>query len=72
MHWQHLRCYLEREAGISGSKFLSMAVRPTSGAQALLTSGAVVIAGLAAAMHEAGRVRDMRKYPFLARGGAMC
>ncbi len=40
----------------------------TSGAQALLTSGADVIAGLVGAMHEAGRVRDMREYPFWARG----
>ena len=40
----------------------------TSGAQALLTSGADVIAGLVGAMHEAQRVRDMREYPFWARG----
>ena len=39
----------------------------TSGAQALLTSGADVIAGLVGAMHEAQRVRDMREYPFWAR-----
>ena len=44
------------------------AVRQISGARALGTSGAAVIAGLAAAIHEAGRVRDMRKYPFWARG----
>ena len=39
-----------------------------SGAQALGTSGADVIAGLAVSIHEAKRVRDMRKYPFWARG----
>ena len=39
-----------------------------SGAQALGTSGAVVIAGLTVSIHEAKRVRDMRKYPFWARG----
>ena len=48
-----------------------MAVRAafgvTSGAQALQTSGAVVIAGLVGAIGEAKRVRDMRKYPFWAR-----
>ena len=56
------------EAGIFGSKFLRLAVRPTSGAQALQTSGAVVIAGLVGAIGEAKRVRDMREYPFWARG----
>ena len=39
----------------------------TSGAQALRTSGADVIAGLVGAIHEAKRARDMRKYPFWAR-----
>ncbi len=39
-----------------------------SGAQALLTGGAVVIAGLAESINEAKRVRDMREYPFWARG----
>ena len=39
-----------------------------SGAQALGTSGAVVIAGLIVSIHETKRVRDMRKYPFWARG----
>jgi hypothetical protein len=48
--------------------FAGLAMRPTSGAQALQTSGADVIAGLVGAMHEAKRVRDMRKYPFWARG----
>ncbi len=48
-------------------KFPGEAVRPTSGARALETSGADVIAGLVGAMHEAKRVRDMRKYPFWAR-----
>ncbi len=37
------------------------------GAQALETSGTVVIAGLIFSIHEAKRVRDMRKYPFWAR-----
>ncbi len=37
------------------------------GAQALGTSGAVVVAGLIFSIHEAKRVRDMRKYPFWAR-----
>ncbi len=50
------------------SVFSGLAVRPISGAQALQTSGADVIAGLVCAMHEAKRVRDMRKYPFWARG----
>ena len=49
------------------SVFAGLAVRPTSGAQALQTSGADVIAGLVGAMHEAKRVRDMREYPFWAR-----
>ena len=40
-----------------------------SGAQALRTSGADMIAGLVGSIHEAGRVRDMREYPFWARGG---
>ncbi len=44
------------------------AVLSTSGAQALQTCGADVIAGLAGAIHEAKRVRDMREYPFWARG----
>ena len=39
-----------------------------SGAQILLTRSAAAIAGLAGTMHEAQRVRDMRKYPFWARG----
>ena len=42
-------------------------MRPTSGAQALRTSCADVIAGLANTSNEAKRVRDMRKYPFWAR-----
>ena len=42
-------------------------MRPTSGARALGTSGADVIAGLVGTKHEAKRVRDMRKYPFWAR-----
>ena len=42
-------------------------MRPTSGAQALETSGGSVIAGFVGAMHEAKRARDMRKYPFWAR-----
>ena len=37
------------------------------GAQYLLTRSAAAIAGLVGAMHEAKRVRDMRKYPFWAR-----
>ena len=37
------------------------------GAQALKTSGAVMIAGLTFSICEAKRVRDMRKYPFWAR-----
>ena len=37
------------------------------GAQAVETRGAVVIAGLIFSIHEAKRVRDMRKYPFWAR-----
>ena len=37
------------------------------GAQAVVTRGAVVIAGLIFSIHEAKRVRDMRKYPFWAR-----
>ena len=44
-----------------------MAVRPLPGAQALVTSGAAAIAGLIFSIHEAKRVRDMRKYPFWAR-----
>ncbi len=43
-------------------------MRPISGATAQETRGAAAIAGLASAMHEAKRVRDMRKYPFWARG----
>ncbi len=45
-----------------------MATRPISGAQALGTSEEAVIAGLVGAIGEAKRVRDMRKYPFWARG----
>ena len=37
------------------------------GAQAVVTSGAAAIAGLIFSIHEAKRVRDMRKYPFWAR-----
>ena len=37
------------------------------GAQAVETRSAVVIAGLIFSIHEAKRVRDMRKYPFWAR-----
>ncbi len=37
------------------------------GAQAVVTCGAVVIAGLILSIHEAKRVRDMREYPFWAR-----
>ena len=39
-----------------------------SGAQSLLTRSADLIAGLLGAIHEAKRARDMRKYPFWARG----
>ncbi len=46
---------------------LTVNICDISGAQALQTSGAVVIAGLAVSMHEAKRARDMRKYPFWAR-----
>ena len=42
-----------------------------SGAQSLLTSYADMIAGLLGAIHEAKRARDMRKYPFWARGAAL-
>jgi hypothetical protein len=59
------------EAGLLASKFfflyLSLVTRQISGAQAVVTSGADVIAGLAETMHDAQRVRDMRKYPFWAR-----
>ncbi len=37
------------------------------GAQAVETRGADVIAGLILSIHEAGRERDMREYPFWAR-----
>ena len=47
-----------------------VAVRPISGARALDQGGAVVIAGLAESINEAKRVRDMREYPFWARGGS--
>ena len=47
---------------------LTVNICDISGAQALQTSGAVVIAGLVGAIGEAKRVRDMRKYPFWARG----
>ncbi len=40
-------------------------MRPTSGAQALQTSCADVIAGLVGAIHEAKRARDMRSVSFL-------
>ena len=36
------------------------------GARTVGASGAAAIAGLVGAMHEAKRVRDMRKYPFWA------
>ena len=47
---------------------LSVLARSISGARALWTCGEAAIAGLIFSMHEAGRVRDMRKYPFWARG----
>ena len=56
------------EAGIWDSKFYVGACAQLPGAQALQTSGAVVIAGLVGAIGEAKRVRDMREYPFWARG----
>ena len=37
-------------------------------ATSLLTRSADLIAGLLGAIHEAKRARDMRKYPFWARG----
>ena len=46
-------------------------MRPTSGARALLTCGEAAIAGLVGTGHEAKRVRDMRKYPFWARGAEL-
>ncbi len=45
------------------------AVRPISGAQALLTRGADVIAGLVGSMHDAQRARDMRSVSFLGAVG---
>ena len=56
------------EAGILASNFLVCPRGAFPGAQALLTSCADVIAGLIFSIHEAKRVRDMRKYPFWARG----
>ena len=40
-------------------------------ATSLLTRSVAAIAGLHAAIHEAKRARDMRKYPFWARGTAL-
>ena len=48
--------------------FGGVAVRPTSGARALRTCCAAAIAGLVGTLCEAKRVRDMREYPFWARG----